>query len=69
MNDRIIWWIILTFLMRFSSGTICKKCGLDFSQAKKHIWRCKASAMECEQSTHQVTLNVTLNDAVPHKDN
>ena len=55
--------------MGFSSGTICKKCGLDFSQAKKHIWHCQASAMERKQSTHQVTLNVTLNDAVAHKDN
>ena len=55
--------------MGFSSGTICEKCGLDFPQVKKHICRCKASAMEREQSTHQVTLDITLNDAVPHKDN
>ena len=45
------------------------KCGLDFAQVKKHISRCKASAMEREQSTHQVTLDITLNDAIPHKDN
>ena len=77
MNDRrrskvfcyVLIWIILTFLMGFSSGTTCEKCGLDFRQVKKHIWHCKASAMEHEQSTHQVTLDITLNDAIPHKDN
>ena len=77
MNDRrrskvfcyVLIWIILTFLMGFSSGTTSEKCGLDFRQVKKHIWHCKASAMEHEQSTHQVTLDITLNDAIPHKDN
>ena len=77
MNDRrrskvfcyALVWIILTFLMGFSPGTICEKCGLDFRQVKKHIWHCKASAMEHEQSTHQATLDITLNDAIPHKDN
>ena len=77
MNDRrrskvfcyALIWIILTFFMRFSSGTICEKCGLDFPQAKKHIWRYKANAMERKQSTHQVTLDITLNDEIPHNDN
>ena len=55
--------------MEFSSETICEKCGLDFPQVKKHIWRCIVSVMEREQSTHQVTLDITLNDAIPHKDN
>ena len=36
-----------------------------FSQVKKHIWRCKAIAMEREQ----VTFDITLNDAIHHKDN
>ena len=77
MNDRrrskvfcyALIWIIFTFLLGFSSGTICEKCGLDFPQLKKHIWCCKASAMAREQPTYQVTLDVTLNHAIPHKDN
>ena len=44
--------------MGFSSGTICGNRGLDFPQLKKRTWCCKASAMEPEQSTDQVTLNV-----------
>ena len=55
--------------MGFSSGTICEKRGLDFPQVKKHIWRYKANAMERKQSTHQVTLDITLNDEIPHNDN
>ena len=46
--------------MGFSSGTKCEKCGLDFSQVEK--WYCRLP-------TYQVTLDITLNDAVPHKDN
>ena len=52
-------WIILTFLMGFSSGMICEKCGLDFPQVKKHIWH-----WHCKMST-----DATLNDAIPHEDN
>ena len=40
-----------------------------FSSSKETHMHCKASAMEHEQSTHQVTLDITLNDAIPHKDN
>ena len=44
-----------------------------FSSSKethmKQIWRCKARATEREQFTHQVTLGVTLNDAISDVDN
>ena len=63
----ILICIILTFLMGFSSGTICEKC--DFPHLKKERQRCKASATEREKSTHQVTLGVTLNYVIPHEDN
>ena len=73
MNDRrrskvfchALIWIILTFFMGFSSGTICGNRGLDFPQLKKRTWCCKASAMEPEQSTDQVALDVTLNVQFP----
>ena len=56
--------------MGFSSGTICEKCDQDFLQVKKHRWHCKATAMEREQSAHQVTLDMMQrNDAIPYKDN
>ena len=55
--------------MGFSPGTICEKYGLDFLQVKKHIWRWKASATEREQLTHQVALDVPLNDVILHEDN
>ena len=53
----------------FLMGYPFENCDLDFPEVKKHIWRCKASATTPEQSTHHVSLDVTLNDGIPHEDN
>ena len=57
------------FLMGYTFEVISENCDLDFPEVKKHIWLCKVSATTPEQSRHQVSLDVTLKDEIPHGDN